>query len=178
MARSALPSLPRERERSRSSERDPLETALIVVGILAVLSLGWLGWRQAHSWICGSSNFISNDVCDEWNIAPPPEDALPVPDGWEVRWERLDCGSAGCGSRMYVLTPVTATEGGVDRYLDALRTLGWSVDGEDGAQRDDLSVWALPVTDRPFPRRLIPSSLVTEGNVFVSLALCGEGAEC
>lgn len=74
---------------------------------------------------CGSYNFISNDFCDEWTYETPPADALPVPPSWNIEWRMLDCGSGGCGSRLYVLSPSAGTGGGVGAYLRNIQSLGW-----------------------------------------------------
>jgi hypothetical protein len=160
----------------RKSDRDPVELLLVVAGIAAIAILVWLAWRQAHAWICGSSNFISNDVCDEWNVATPPDDVLPVPPGWDVRWERLDCGSGGCGTRMYVVSPPAPGEGGVAPYLAHAESLGWSVEGTDG-RLDELVIHAEPTTHRVI-RRWVPAGLISPDTVFIGLSLCGEGASC
>jgi hypothetical protein len=150
----------------------------VLVGLLFAIGVGARVAGSAISdAICGSYNFISNDFCDEWNYETPPADALPVPPSWEIEWRMLDCGSGGCGSRLYVLTPGARTGGGVATYLREIRSLGWRVGSKAEARRDDLLLDVEPATDRILAR-LIPRRLQRSEYVFVSLAICGEGAVC
>jgi hypothetical protein len=61
------------------------------------------------------------------------------PPSWKIEWRMLDCGSGGCGSRLYILFPrVPRTGGGVATYLREIRSLGWRVGSRAEARRDDL----------------------------------------
>jgi hypothetical protein len=150
----------------------------VLVGLLIAIGVGArVAGGAISDAICGSYNFISNDFCDEWNYETPPADALPVPPSWEIEWRMLDCGSGGCGSRLYVLSPGARTGGGVATYLREIRSLGWRVGSKAEARRDDLLLDVEPATDRILAR-LIPRRLQRPEYVFVSLAICGEGAVC
>jgi hypothetical protein len=161
------------------SSRRRVGVGLIIIAI--VLGAAFVGGRLAvHSIsdaICGSYNFISNDVCDRWNYETPPSGALPIPPSWAIKWEDLDCGSGGCGSRLYVLAPTAPARNGVPAYLEQIEQLGWSIDGRGEARRGELHLDVEPATDR-FVARIVPRRLVREENLFVSLALCGEGTVC
>jgi hypothetical protein len=133
--------------------------------------------RLGRAVICGSYNFISNDSCDDWNYETPPADALPVPTSWEIEWRMLDCGSGGCGSRLYVFSPGARTGGGVAAYLREIQSLGWRVGTKADARQGDLLLEVEPATDR-FYARLIQRRAERPEYVFVSLAICGEGAVC
>jgi hypothetical protein len=150
----------------------------VLVGLLFAIGVGARVAGSAISdAICGSYNFISNDFCDEWNYETPPADALPVPPSWEIEWRMLDCGSGGCGSRLYVLSPGAGRGGGVATYLREIRSLGWRLGSKAEARRDDLLLDVEPATDRILAR-VIPRRLQRPEYVFVSLAICGEGAVC
>ena len=150
----------------------------LLVTLLAAIGLGgWLAARTISDAICGSYNFISNDFCDEWNYETPPADALPVPPSWSIEWRMLDCGSGGCGTRLYVLAPGVGARGGVAAYLHEIQSLGWQVADTREARQEDLRLAAESATDR-FWARLIPKRLVRPEYVFVSVAICGEGAVC
>ncbi|MGH2660381.1 MAG: hypothetical protein ACRDHS_12160 [Actinomycetota bacterium] len=138
---------------------------------------GWLAARAVSSAICGSYNFISNDFCDEWHYDTPPARALPLPPGWVIRWQELDCGSGGCGSRLYVLSANSSSEGSVAAYLQEIQALGWRVDAHAEARQGDLSLDVEPASRRAVAR-LIPKRLAREEFVLVALAICGEGAVC
>ncbi len=153
-------------------------SAALLVTLLVTIGLGgWLAARTISDAICGSYNFISNDFCDEWNYETPPADALPVPPSWEIEWRMLDCGSGGCGSRLYVVMPSAGARGGVAAYLREIGALGWQVGAKAEARQGDLLLDVEPATDRFFAR-LIPRRLVRPEYVFVALAICGEGAVC
>ncbi len=128
-----------------------VSAALLVTLLVAIGLGGRLAARTISDAICGSYNFISNDFCDEWNYETPPADALPVPPSWEIEWRMLDCGSGGCGSRLYVLSPSAGTTGGVAAYLREIQALGWQV----GARRKPVRVTCFWTWSRP----LIVSSL-------------------
>jgi hypothetical protein len=163
-------------ERGRLGVRFTASVA-VLVGLVIVIGLGArVAGQTISDAICGSYNFISNDFCDQWNYETPPADALPVPPSWEIEWRMLDCGSGGCGSRFYVLSPGARTGGGVAAYLNDIRPLGWRVGIKAEARQDDLLLDVEPVTDRILAR-LIPRRLQRPGYVFVSLAICG-GAVC
>jgi hypothetical protein len=149
----------------------------VLVGLLVAIGLGArvAGRAISHDAICGSYNFISNDFCDEWNHESPPGDALPVPPSWEIEWRMLDCGSGGCGSRLYVLSPGARTGGGVAAYLREIQSLGWRVGTKAEARQGDLLLEVEPATDRFYAR---PRRAERPEYVFVSLAICGEGAVC
>lgn len=57
----------------------PLSAAMWIAGLLVIGAGIRLVVRTAASAICGSSNFISNDFCDEWRFDNPPAGASPVP---------------------------------------------------------------------------------------------------
>jgi hypothetical protein len=150
----------------------------VLVGLLIAIGLGArVTGRAISDAICGSYNFISNDFCDDWNYETPPADALPVPPSWEIEWRMLDCGSGGCGSRLYVLSPGARTGGGVAAYLREIQSLGWRVGTKADARQGDLLLEVEPATDR-FYARLIPRRAERPEYVFISLAICGEGAVC
>jgi hypothetical protein len=155
-----------------------LVTTTLLVAVLMVIGLGgWLAARTISSAICSSYNHISNDFCDEWNYETPPAGALPVPSRWEVRWETLDCGSGGCGNRLYVLSANPSTEGGVAAYLREIQALGWRIDVDSEARKDDLHLDVHSASGR-VAAILIPKSLVREEFVFVALGIFGEGTVC
>jgi hypothetical protein len=135
-------------------------TASVAVLVRLLIAIG-VGARVAGSAIsdatCGSYNFISNDFCDEWNYKTPPVD-VPVPPSWEIEWWKLDCGSGGCGSRLYVLSPGAGTNGGVAAYLRDIQALGWRVGTKAEARQGDLLLGVRPATDRILAR-LIPRRL-------------------
>jgi len=153
-------------------------SAAVLVALLVAIGLGArVAGRTISDAICGSYNFISNDFCDEWNYETPPADALPQPPSWSVEWRMLDCGSGGCGARLYVLAPDAGARGGVATYLREIQPLGWQVAAKREARQGELRLDAEPATDR-FWARLIPKRLVRPEYVFVSVAICGEGAVC
>jgi hypothetical protein len=165
------------KERRRFRIGLPL-TAALLVACVVVLGVGlWLGVRAASNAICGSYNFMSNDFCDEWHYDTPPAGALPVPPDWEIRWETLDCGSGGCGSRLYVLSPNASSDGGVAAYLRDIQALGWRIDAHAEARQGDLHLDVEPASDR-IVIRAIPGRLARDESVFVALAICGEGTVC
>ncbi len=154
----------------------PLTAALLVAFVVLGVG-GWLAARAVSNAICGSYNFISNDFCDQWHYDTPPAGALPLPPGWEIRWETLDCGSGGCGSRLYVLSPNPSFDGGVATYLCDIQALGWRIDDYAEARQGDLHLDVEPASGR-LVARLIPRGLAREESVFVALAICGEGTVC
>jgi len=165
------------KERRRLRIGSPLGGALLVACVV-VAGVGiWLVARTASNAICGSYNFISNDFCDEWHSDTPPAGALPVPPGWEIRWGTLDCGSGGCGTRLYVLSPNPSSDGGVATYLRDIQALGWRIEAYAEARQGDLHLDVEPASDR-LVARLIPRGLAREESVFVALAICGEGTVC
>jgi hypothetical protein len=155
----------------------PIAIALLA-GVLVILGIGgWLAARAISNAICSSYNDISNDFCDEWNYATPPANALPVPARWEIRWEKLDCGSGGCGSRLYVLSADPISEGGVGEYLREIGAQGWRIGPDGVARKRDLQLDVRSAAEG-YPSRLIPMGFMSKDFVFVSLAICGEGAIC
>jgi hypothetical protein len=101
-----------------------------VVVVLIPVAIFFAGWGLLHgigAAICSSYNFISNDLCDRWHFEPPPEDAVPLPRGWMVRGNDLDCGSGGCPTRVYVVEAPGKAKHAVRRYVDELRALGWAI---------------------------------------------------
>ena len=164
------------KERRRLRIGVPLSAALLVACV--VLGVGaWLAARAVSNAICGSYNFISNDFCDEWHSDTPPVGAVPVPPDWRIRWETLDCGSGGCGSRLYVLSPKPSSDGSVATYLRNIQALGWRIDAHAEARRGDLHLDVEPASERVVAR-LTPRRLAVEEFVFVALAICGEGTVC
>jgi hypothetical protein len=167
-----------ERKRRRLRAGSPVTITLLVALVVVVVGVGgWLAARAVSGVICGSYNSISNDSCDQWHHDTPPAGALPVPPSWEIRWETLDCGSGGCGTRLYVLSPGPRSEGGVAAYLREIQALGWRIDANAAARRGDLHLDLEPASD-PTVALLIPKMLAREGFVFVALASCGEGTVC
>jgi hypothetical protein len=164
-------------ERRRLGVGLTVSAALLVTLLVAIGLGGRLAARTISDAICGSYNFISNDFCDEWNYEMPPADALPVPPSWKIEWRMLDCGSGGCGSRLYVLSPSAGTRGGVAAHLREIQAPGWQVGAKAEARQGDLFLDVEPATDRSFAR-LIPRRLVRPEYVFVALAMCGESAVC
>lgn len=152
-------------------------SAAVMVALLVAIHEARVAGRTISDEICGSYNFISNDLCDEWNYETPPADALPVPPSWEIEWRMLDCGSGGCGSRLYVLSSGARTGGGVAAYLREIRSLGWRLGTSAEARQGNLLLDVEPATDRILAR-LIPRRLQRPEYVFVSLAMCGEGGLC
>ena len=145
--------------------------------MLLVVGFGvWTGVRATSNAICGSYNFISNDFCDEWNIATPAAHAVPVPASWSIKWQTLDCGSGGCGSRLYVLSH-TGSAGGVSAYMRDIQELGWRTVATGDARRGDLDL-RVDRADAAIDATLLPRSLARSDYVFVSLAICGEGVTC
>ncbi len=164
-------------QESRRFRGMPVTTTLLV-GLFVVVGVGgWLAVRAISGAICGSYNDISNDFCDEWHYDTPPSGALPVPPRWETRWEKLDCGSGGCGNRLYVLSPPTSAEGGVAGYLSEIQALGWRTDASGEARLGDLHLDVASAADG-IPALLIPKRLARMEFVFVALAICGEGTVC
>jgi hypothetical protein len=149
----------------------------VLFGLFIAVGLGArVAGRTISEGVCGSYNFVSNDFCDKWNYETPPADALPVPPTWEIEWRMLDCGSGGCGSRLYVLSPSTGTGGGVAAYLREIQSFGWRIGTKKEARQSDLLLDVEPA-DHVYAR-LIPRRLQRPEYVFVSLAICGEGAVC
>jgi hypothetical protein len=165
------------KERRRFPIGVPLIAASLVACVVVLGVGGWLAARAASNAICGSYNFISNDFCDEWHYDTPPAGAVPVPPDWEIRWGMLDCGSGGCGSRLYVLSPNASSDGGVATYLRDIQALGWRIDAYAEARQGDLHLDVEPTSDR-LVVRVIPRRLARDGSVFVALAICGEGTVC
>jgi hypothetical protein len=157
-------------------ERGPVIVGLILGGVVMAAVVSLFLWQRISGGLCGSYNFISNDICDEWNVAPPPGDVVPVPSGWAISWQGLDCGSGGCGWRTYVLSPDGGRSASASDYLGKIEELGWSV-SEGGARYDDLVLTVDAATDRSVMRR-IPPWAVDDRNIFVAVALCGEGSSC
>ena len=166
-----------ERKRRRLRAGSPVTIALLVALVVVVGVGGWLAARAISGAICGSYNSISNDFCDQWHYDTPSAGALPVPPSWQIRWETLDCGSGGCGTRLYVFSPAASSEGGVAAYLREIQALGWRIDANAKARRGDLQLDLEPAAD-PTVALLIPKRLVRKEFVFVALAICGEGTVC
>jgi hypothetical protein len=153
-------------------------SAAVLVALFVAIGAGArVAGRTISDAICGSYNFISNDFCDEWNYETPPADALPVPPSWSIEWRMLDCGSRGCGARLYVLTPDVGARGGVAMYLHDIQSLGWQVGAKREVRQGDLRLDVEPATGRVWAR-LIPKRLERPEYVFVSLAICSEGTVC
>ncbi len=74
-------------------------------------------------------------------------------------------------------SPGAGTNGGVAAYLHDIQALGWRVGTKAEARQGDLLLEVEPATDR-LSARLIPRRLQRPKYVFVSLAICGEGAVC
>jgi hypothetical protein len=151
--------------------------AAIFIGPLFVVAGLLFGFRFAFGAIadavCADYNSFTNDFCDEWQYDTPPDDALPVPDQWEIRWQKLDCGSGGCGNRLYVLEPPTVTDDAVTLYLDEIRILGWrSGAGSTDARMDDLAINVERASDRVGV--LVPKRLGRPEYVYVALATAGK----
>jgi hypothetical protein len=99
--------------------------------------------------------------------------------GAEVRvaFGRLgDRGAQGRGQRARV-APDAGARGGVATYLHEIQSLGWQVAAKREARQGDLRLNADPATNR-FWARLIPKNWCGRGPVFVSVAICDEGAVC
>jgi hypothetical protein len=147
----------------------------LVAGLLFGIRLAFGAIGDA---VCADYNSFSNDFCDEWHYDSPPDDALPVPDQWGIRWQKLDCGSGGCGNRLYVLEPLTVTDDAVTLYLDEIRSLGWrSGAGSTDARKDDLAINVERASDR-VGVLLVPKRLGRPEYVYVALAICGGGTIC
>jgi hypothetical protein len=146
----------------------------VVVSVVAAL---W-GLVAGISWaVCSDYNFLSNDFCDRWHYDPPPESALPVPPGWDVRWTRLDCGSGGCPTRLYVLVPPQPQASPASLYLDAIRRSGWQVDAHGLSRKGSYRLRAAAADDRVWSS-LVPPGLRRHSLVYVDVMTCGEAIGC
>jgi len=76
-----------------------------------------------------------------------------------------------------VLSSDELTGGGVAAYLRETGSLGWRVGTKAEARHGDLLLDVQRATDHILAR-LIPRRLQRPEYVFVSLAICGEGAFC
>jgi hypothetical protein len=72
----------------------------------------------------------------------------------------LDCGSGGCGARLYVLAPDAGARGGVAAYLHEIQSLGW------------LSVASSPLGHRLGPRP--PDGRPDRGATPLTILILGE----
>jgi hypothetical protein len=166
----------------RSPEETPprhlvLDVLLVVGTPLLVMALAFLilvgAFRAIGGAIgdavCSSYNFISNDFCDRWHYEPPPEQAFPLPPGWTILSQHLDCGSGGCPTRVYVLRSPASSKDAVRRFVDEVRRMGWTVTERDGEDHFVGRMGDLEIVIEPTSKRsLTPRSLRDARNVAVS----------
>lgn len=149
------------------------------IGMLLLLAMivgGWLTIRAVSAAVCANYNSFSNDFCDKYDT--PPENAIPVPQGWKIVWQDLSCGSGGCPHRMYVLVPPTETDDSIARYATEAQDAGWrEIDTHPELRKDDLLIRVESARSN-VGTLLVPKRFGKPGNVYVSLGICGEATTC
>lgn len=114
---------------------------------------------------------------------PAPEDEFPLPTGWRIRFDDLDCGSGGCSTRYYVVSTPQPLGEPVRAYAAAIRRLGWDVSQREARSSTKYFVGrngALIVKFEPassdFAKGIVPSSVREPASVLVLYWECGRGS--
>lgn len=152
-----------------------------LIGVVIIVSLvvgGWLAIRTISAVVCADYNSISNDFCDEWHYDTPPDDAIPVPQGWRIAWEDLDCGSGGCPYRRYVLVPPERAPAPIDLYVEEIGDLGWRPTGNGNEVRKDDLTMVVELASENVGLLRVPRKLGRPGFIYVALGICGEARSC
>jgi hypothetical protein len=152
--------------------------AIGMLVLLAIVVAGWLAIRAVSAAICADYNSISSDFCDEWHYDTPPQDAIPVPSGWQIVWQDLSCGSGGCPHRMYVLAPPSPTKDATADYALAARKFGWRAGSKGGDMRKDDLLISIEPASANVGVLMVPEKFGKPGHVFVSITICDEALAC